>query len=265
MLSTRIRLGALALACLLAGAAAAQQDPMYTKYMFNSLAFNPAYAGTKEYLSASAIVRDQWITWNSASDNGGAPLTYAASVHSPFQQRVGLGAYVGQDRIGSSTFTELNLAYAYRLPLTADLTLSLGLQGGVTHHQFDFSGLRFRDDQNLDPAFAGREGGAVRPNAGAGAYLYSERFYAGVSVPRLFETRMRELGDANSDIPVGNSQSVARNYRHLYLAGGAAFPLGSKDLVFKPSILVKSVGLLSDFAASSQSVIDSYLNNGGNS
>ncbi len=240
------------LLCLLATprAAQAQQDPMFTKYMFNSMAFNPAYAGSKDYLSATAIVRDQWIAWNKGNDSygGGAPVTYAANVHSPFQQRVGLGGYLSQDRIGSSAFTQLTAAYAYKLPLNSEMTLSLGLQGGITHHSFDFSGLRFRDDISVDDAFVGQAGQSWMPNAGAGAYFYTEKFYAGASVPRLFETRLREY---NSN---GSVQNVARNYRHMYVMTGAAIPLGSNDLVFKPSLLVKGVGWLGDFATSSQSV-----------
>ena len=230
----------------------AQQDPMFTKYMFNSLAFNPAYAGTKDYLSATAIVRDQWISWDKGrdSDGGGAPMTYALSVHSPFQERVGLGGYLSQDRIGASAFTELELSYAYKLPVSEELTLSLGLQGGITHHSFDFSGLRFRDPADIDVAFNDQAGQSWMPNAGAGAYVFSEKFYAGASIPRLFESRLREVENQTTE----GSIAGARNYRHLYVMTGGAIELGSKDLVLKPSLLVKGVGWLGDFAASSQSV-----------
>lgn len=231
--------------------ASAQQDPMFTKYMFNSLAFNPAYAGTKDYLSTTAIVRDQWISWDKGnnSSGGGAPVTYTASVHSPFQQRVGLGGYLTQDHIGASTFTELALSYAYRMPLTETVTLSLGLQGGITHHAFDFSGLNFRDDPSIDVAYMNLDGQSWMPNAGAGAYVYTEKFYAGASIPRLFETRLREY--QNNEGPTSGDR-MARNFRHMYLTTGGAIPLGSRDLVFKPSILVKGVGWLGDFATSSQ-------------
>ena len=233
--------------------ASAQQDPMFTKYMFNSLAFNPAYAGTNDYLSATAIVRDQWISWDKGNNSagGGAPVTYMASVHSPFQQKVGLGGYLSQDNIGASSFTELALSYAYRMPVTESLTLSLGLQGGITHHAFDFSGLNFRHDPSIDVAYMNLDGQSWMPNAGAGAYVYTDKFYAGASIPRLFESRLREY--QNNEGPTTGLGS-ARNYRHMYLTTGAAFPLGTKDLVFKPSILVKGVGWLGDFATSSQGV-----------
>ncbi len=242
--------GALALG--LASAAHAQQDPMFTKYMFNSLAFNPAYAGTHDYLSSTALVRDQWLTWNKGinSDGGGAPMTYTASVDSPIWENVGLGGFMSQDRIGATKFTSIELSYAYRFRLTDALRLSLGLQGGVSHLSFDYNGLNIRDpdDDQLQQA----RGTGLRPNAGAGAYLYSERFYFGASVPRMFTSQMIDF--KGEDKMTASEQQIARNYRHMYIASGAAFPVRGRDIVFKPSVLVKGVGWFGDFATSSQSV-----------
>jgi len=231
----------------------AQRDPMFTKYMFNSLAFNPAYAGTNDHLSAVAIVRDQWLSWGKGinSIEGGAPITYAASVHSPFKNNVGLGAYISQDNIGASNFTQMEFSYAYRLRLNDDLQLSAGIQGGITHQSYDFSGLNIRNPNG--PSFT--EGNVVSwlPNAGAGLYLYSEKFYVGASVPRLFESRITT--DKQPPAPGGGPSDVATTYRHMYITTGAAFPInGNKDFVLKPSILVKGVGWLGDFATSSQNI-----------
>lgn len=229
----------------------AQQDPMFTKYMFNALAFNPAYAGTHGYLSSTVLVRDQWLTWNKSRDSygGGAPMTYTASVHAPAWQNVGLGGYLSQDQVGASRFTSIELSYAYRFRLTDEMQLSLGLQGGLTHLGFDYSGLGIREGG--DDLLAAQAGSGLRPNAGAGAYVYTERFYLGASVPRLFESTMMDFGsgDANqSDL------AIARNYRHMYIASGAALPVRNDDIVFKPSILIKGVGWLGDFATSSREV-----------
>ena len=224
---------------------------MFTKYMFNSLAFNPAYAGTHGYLSSAVIVRDQWLTWSKSRDSygGGAPMTYTASVHSPAWQNVGLGGYISQDQYGASRFTSLELSYAYRFQLTEDIRLSLGLQGGLTHHGYDYGGLRVKDGG--DDAFDDLSGSGLRPNAGAGAYVYTDRFYLGASVPRVFESTMLDFdGEDASQAQV----DVARNYRHLYIAGGVALPVRDDDVVFKPSFLVKGVGWLGDFATSSQGV-----------
>ena len=104
----------------------------------------------------------------------------------------------------------------------------------------NYDGLRFR--HTGDGAFEGQDGGGLMPNAGTGAYLYSERFYVGASVPRLVEARLRDM--MPGETPAAGSTDIARNYRHMYVASGAAFPLGSDDLVLKPSLLVKGVGWL---------------------
>ena len=242
---------AAALCCGAAVLAKAQQDPMFTKYMFNSLAFNPAYAGTHGYLSSTVLVRDQWLTWNKSRDSygGGAPMTYTASVHAPAWENVGLGGYISRDEIGSSRYTSLELSYAYRFRLTEEMQLSLGLQGGMTHLGYDYSGLVIRDGG--DDLLMGMSGSGLRPNAGAGAYVYTDRFYLGASVPRVFESSLMEFREEDA---TQSEIQVARNYRHLYLAAGAALPIRDDDVVFKPSVLVKGVGWFGDFATSSQSV-----------
>ena len=231
--------------------AKAQQDPMFTKYMFNALAYNPAYAGTHGYLSSTVLVRDQWLTWNKSRDSygGGAPMTYTASVHAPAWENVGLGGIITRDEIGSSRFTSLELSYAYRFRLTEDMQLSLGLQGGVTHLGYDYSGLRIR--QGGDEVLMSEAGSGLRPNAGAGAYVFTDRLYFGASVPRLFESSLLTFREEEAN---ASDFQVARNYRHLYLAAGAALPIRDDDIVFKPSVLVKGVGWFGDFATSSQAV-----------
>jgi len=47
----------------------AQQDPLFTQYMFNTLSLNPAYAGHLDQPTANIIHRSQWI------DIPGAPRT----------------------------------------------------------------------------------------------------------------------------------------------------------------------------------------------
>ena len=39
----------------------AQQRPVYSQYMFNGLALNPAYAGSQKQFNAMAVLRTQWV------------------------------------------------------------------------------------------------------------------------------------------------------------------------------------------------------------
>ncbi|MEZ5056606.1 MAG: type IX secretion system membrane protein PorP/SprF [Saprospiraceae bacterium] len=227
-----------------------QQDPMFTKYFFNTLAFNPAYAGSAQNLSATIIAREQWIGWNGSAQDGkgGAPSTQSFTIHSPFKDRVGLGLSVYNDRVGATANTGLNASYAYKIPIGTS-TLSIGLQGGVSYWRANWDELLFKDSRELDEAFNDNAPTRWLPNVGAGVFYSNPKYYVGFSVPRLFNYDLREA-DENSNSLVKTAQA----YRHLYFTGGAAFPVKGQDIIFKPSFLIKSVGLFSEFEASNQAV-----------
>ena len=43
------------------------------------------------------------------------------------------------------------------------------------------------------------------------------------------------------------SQEWARTYRHYYFTAGGVIPVKGEEIIFKPSLLLKSVGFLGDF------------------
>ena len=184
----------------------AQQEPMFTQYMFNSLSFNPAYAGSHEYMSIRLLYRNQWV------DFDGAPKTQTFTIHSPVNDRIGLGLSVFNDEIGVTGSTGANLSYAYRF-LVGSGKLSLGLQGGVTNWRADFDQLKFRDPSDGDIAFAGISDTQWLPNFGAGIFYYSKLWYAGFSVPRLLENNLRD----NQSTNVSQSAKLRRHY-YLHLS-----------------------------------------------
>lgn len=226
----------------------AQQNPMFTQYMFNSLTFNPAYAGSKEYLSANILYRTQWAGWNNPGnglnpelETGGAPVTQTFTVHTPVGTRLGAGLSVVNDKIGATESTGANLSYAYRIAF-AEGELALAVQGGITNFRGDFAGLIARDPLFSDAAFTEQMPNVWRPNFGAGLYYHSKTFYLGMSVPRLLESSLRDAAPAEQ-----RNDNPARTYQHFYFTTGGAIPLkGNPDFVFRPSVLVKSVGLFGE-------------------
>lgn len=225
----------------------AQQDPMFTKYMFNSLVFNPAYAGSLDYLSFNAIYRNQWMGWgnrNSAVDKG-APLTQTFTVHSPFKKRIGLGFSITNDVIGARNTTTANFAYAYRIPFGKG-KIALGIQAGAAYWRADWNRLNERDPN--DPVFTAMPSTWI-PNFGAGLYYHSKFFYTGISVPQLLNYNLPILG-----IRLPENTNFARTYQHFYFTVGGAIPLYGPDFMLKPSLLVKSVGLLQDFSGNGTSI-----------
>lgn len=216
---------------LMAFSGSAQQDPMFTKYMFNSLVFNPAYAGAKDHMSVTLLHRDQW--WGIE----GAPKTQSFTIHSPLEgDRVGLGLSVIRDEIGPTKTLSAMASYAYRLELGQG-KLCLGLQAGALNWRADFNQL---DIQNAtDPAFMNAMTPNMwLPNVGAGIHYYiPNKFYIGAASPHLLQFTLRKgSGGAGMDTV------MAQQYRHYYLFTGGAVRLNSL-MVFKPSLLVKNVGL----------------------
>lgn len=227
----------------------AQQDPMFTKYFFNTLNYNPAYAGSKEYMSIVALAREQWVGWGTGTENGGgAPSSQTFSIHTPIMKRVGVGLNVFNDNIGATKNSGISGSYAYRIPF-GESKLSLGLSGGISYWRADWSQLTYRDPRGTDPVFSNSMETVWVPQIGAGAYFYHKYYYFGISAPRLFSYPLRP-----NDGVFQNILKTAQLYPHYYLTSGAAFRLRGDDLVFRPSILIKNVGLLKQYSADGQGV-----------
>ena len=212
---------------LLLGAltAQAQQDPMFTKYMFNSLSFNPAYAGSKDHATINLLHRTQW--WGI----DGAPTTQSLTMHTPLKnERVGVGFSLVNDKIGPTNGLNLNVSYAYRIPMGKNGKLSVGLQGGVTNWRADWTKLNI--ETLGDPPF-GTNVNWWKPNIGAGLYYYNKNFYTGLGVPRIIEYDL--IPNRTDQLPI-----YAKQVRHYFYTIGGAIPLSGNALIFKPSLLVKA-------------------------
>lgn len=192
---------------------------MFTQYMFNGLAINPAYAGSHESISATALARIQWVGIE------GAPRTQTFSVHSPIPgKNIGLGAFFAHDELGVTEQNTLYLSYAYRMQMSKG-TLSFGLQGGFRSSSFNYADLGV-NDPNLQSSIS-----EMSPNFGAGLFYSTDRFYAGASIPVLMND---EIGDES------NSDVQSKQIRHFFATAGYVFDL-SPVLKLKPSTLIKSV------------------------
>ncbi len=203
----------------------AQQNPMYTHYMNNTLMVNPAYAGSRDALTVTALHRSQWV------DFKGAPMTQTLTMHSPLRnEHIGLGLSVMNDKIGPTNNTSVLVDFAYILQLTKKSKLSFGLSGGANIFQANLNALNL--DVEGDPVFRDNISNKITPNFGFGAYYSRERFYAGISVPYLLQNSYSEISQIN-----GNTL-IAKEQRHYFLIAGALFNI-TDNFAFKPTTLVK--------------------------
>lgn len=211
---------------LMAASSFAQQDPLYSQYMFNKLAVNPGYAGSRELLTADLLYRYQWVNIE------GAPKTISASLHSPLNNpHLALGAYMYNDQIGPLSYTGALGTFAYRI-LFPQGKLSFGLQAGFKNNGIVLSDIIAKDEQ--DPLMTSNIEKKIVPDANFGVYYYSKNFYAGLSSLHLLQNQSLVVQDAS-----GNTQ-FTKLLAHFYAMTGAAIPLG-ENVIFRPSLLAKFV------------------------
>lgn len=202
----------------------AQQEPQYTQYMFNTMGVNPAYTGTRGALNVSLLTRHQWAGLD------GAPRTYDLSAHTPLNNyNMGLGFSIVSDNYGPVNNLFFNVNYAYRIQLSRTTTLSMGIKGGLFNYHVNLSSL---ETDATDPAFEKDLEQRFKPNAGVGLYLYSEKFYVGISAPRLIETDL-----SGNQTTTGK---ITELQRHYYFMAGLV--IGNQDsFKFKPSLITRAV------------------------
>ncbi len=202
-----------------------QQEAMISQYMFNELAINPAYAGSRERLTVNALYRDQWVGLN------GAPTTYTISAHSPFKvSNSGVGLTVFNDRIGVVSETGVFGNYSYKFAVD-DGNLQLGIKGGISYYRGNFAQVETADQD--DPVFSLNSSGLILPNFGLGIYYSTDKFYVGGSIPSLLQNKINLAENS-----VFTDKESHQN-RHYFITGGLLLQL-QENIKMKPSLLLRS-------------------------
>ncbi|MBA4853081.1 type IX secretion system membrane protein PorP/SprF [Emticicia sp. BO119] len=204
----------------------AQQEAMFSQYMFNTMAINPAYAGSRDVLSLTALGRYQWI------GVPGAPTTYTFSMDMPISsEKMGLGLQASYDGIGLAKNTGIYLTYSYRVKVGPRSTLAFGVQGGAVNIRWALS-----DAKNIaggDNVFSGSyDINKILPNVGGGIYLSNDRSYLGFSCPQILQNSLSNYNYSSSD-----SVKRSRTQRHFFLMMG--FVIGKGNFKIKPSTMIR--------------------------
>ncbi|MBU3026863.1 type IX secretion system membrane protein PorP/SprF [Zobellia galactanivorans] len=201
----------------------AQQDSQYTQYMYNTVSVNPAYAGSRGHVSTALLHRSQWVGLD------GAPTTQTFNLHSPIGYRgVGLGLSIVNDKIGPTSETYFDIDFSYTVYTSTEGRLSFGLKGSGHLLDVRFSELnQYTSDASLQNDIENK----FSPNIGAGVYYHNERFYAGLSVPRILQTL---------HFKDGPDPSTAKEQMNFYLITGYVWDLND-NVKFKPALLTKLV------------------------
>lgn len=199
----------------------AQQDPMFTQYMFNTLAVNPGYAGSRGALNITGLYRNQWVGID------GAPTTQNLYAHTPIiNKNMAVGLSIVNDKIGPLNQTMMYGDYSYTIKVTEKSKLAFGLKAGVNIIKGKYTEVDITTPN--DDAFATNINYKPLPNFGFGMYYHSERWYVGLSTPKLLENKIEATID----------YTKLSERRHFFLIAGYVFDI-NETVKFKPSTLIK--------------------------
>lgn len=197
-------------------------QPLMAQWMYNKLIFNPAYAGTNEGISGSAVHRQQWVGFEK-----GRPITTTVAIDGSIKdQKIGWGLNLLHDTYGNNTRTDIMGNAAYKIHISDETVLSMGMKFGL-------SNLRRTDVEvwdNNDKVFTSNDRvQAFLPRIGAGVYLDDPKFYIGIAAPDLY------VQDKNNFFTTNKSWRAGRDY--MAFAGYNLFINDMYTLI--PSAMVK--------------------------
>lgn len=200
----------------------AQTEPMYSQYMYNMTAINPAYAGSRGATNLNYFGRSQW------SGIPGAPTTHSLSLDgATVNGNFGLGVQLYNDQIGIFKTNGVNLMASTRVKVSDNGVLSGGIQAGFMNQRKNFTDVVDIYDKN-DPLFMLNQN-ITDPTLGLGLFYNTDKFYAGASIPNI-------LKSSNFNTMSNNKE---KNY-HFFVTSGYVFDL-NETVKLKPSALMKIV------------------------
>jgi type IX secretion system PorP/SprF family membrane protein len=196
--------------------------PVYSQYLQNGLLINPAYAGSRGSLSTFLSYRMQWMGIPDA------PVFQTISLNAPMKNdKVGLGIMAQFMKFGFTKSQSIYASYSYNINLLKG-RIAFGIKGGFDRSNTNYTGIL--TTAKNDPVFTSAEKAYFLPNIGAGAYYYSEKFFAGASIPAFLSYRRNT---SSGSVEAHHSFS---DYDLIFSAGGLIQI--SPVLKFKPSLLI---------------------------
>jgi type IX secretion system PorP/SprF family membrane protein len=227
-----------------------QQRPQFSQYMMNNYLLNPAISGIEDYTDVKLGVRQQWIGLE------GAPVTYYVSAHTPLNKLArqvrnagrglgstrtvnrnrferptahhGVGVLALTDKTGPLRRSNFYLTYAYHLPVSRKVTVSVGANAGLLRFSFNPGEATYNNP--ADPVITADYVNRNFFDFGLGAWIYSESFFLGLSGAQLLRSN-RDLNIRENGI-----NEVMQN--HFHATAGYKLRLG-QDVALVPSVMVK--------------------------
>lgn len=216
----------------------AQQMPLLSEYLHSPALINPAMIGWEDLTAITASYRHQWTGMK------GNPITFMLNFrHFDEQRNMAFGGGLAHDQTGPTSFTGLQLQYAYHLKFGSEKKgeekrnrLSIGLSLSANQYRLDGSKLKYNDAN--DPLIVANNEFRILPDAGLGLFYYNDVYFIGFSVPQMISMNVK----FESDNALSNIQRIA----HFYINAGVKIDLRNKKIqgLGKKSLTEKSKHML---------------------
>lgn len=243
-------------ALLISQFAFSQAKPSYTQYVLNNYILNPAVTGIENYVDVKMSNRNQWTGIDGApntsyvtiqgpigkSDFRTSATSYDVPGNNPRGRAYwqdytapdphhGIGFSAINDKAGYINRWSAYASYAYHLPISVKTTLAGGFNVGVSSVTLDRSKINFADLDPNDPAigYSSGELKKIKPEVGAGLWLYSARYFAGISVLNIIPGKFKFVKD----------KTYGTYYSPNYFATVGYRANISEDLNLIPSVMVQ--------------------------
>lgn len=220
-------------------AAKAQDEPLFSNYMFLRTITNPSFVGAENTINATFCNRTMFAGME------GKPVTSTFGVESPvdlFGKRTGFGIAMMNDKIGFQKVVKVDFSFAYHHNLKNG-TLGLGFSLGFNNYSIepgtwneDISG---DDDSHTwatsgDPLIPDKLSGLLDLGVGFGAYYETPLYYIGLSGSNL--------NRAN----ISSTKETTKEINYLYYAAvyklSGAYNIEMRDPLFdlRPSFVLRT-------------------------
>lgn len=192
--------------------------------MFDGTAINPAYAGSRDVLSAAILYRNEMAGFD------GAPKTQGISVHGPLKKKnIAVGFSVLNNKIGVSNNFGIFSNYAYHIKMgRSDRILSFGLGAGFFLVNHKWSQIVTRDENDM--LFEYDTPILTVPDFSTGIYYYTKKLFIGTSIPFFMDYSYNEISRKYK------IKSNFSDYNYFFTSGYLFENI--RNITIKPSILV---------------------------
>lgn len=221
--TAKLSLSLILLFVFISGLFYAQQQTQFTNILLHQYLYNPAFAGTMKGMQFNAGYRNQWTGFD------GAPKTYMLSGYGTLKKKpnMAIGGLVVNDQMGLINRTSIYGSYSYHLKLNDKWKLGFGVSAGFIQYNVKIYNAKPYDKE--DNFLTSSILNANAFDANSGFYLYSKKFFFGISGQQLPSAKIRW------------SNTTGRLTPLFYVSSGYTFTLDKKkkEYTLQPSILMR--------------------------